>query len=209
MTPEAERLVVAHIEWARRIAAFRARRLPSYIQLSDLESEAMFGLVKAAQAFDPGRGVKFRTWAERKIKGAIGDWLREIDHLSQYTRIAIRDGAANWTDRRGVPRRHGRDISDLDQQPANTASDRMRDLPRVDPTQEHAAALAVVLKRLPGISPRAAEALYRHAILDEAMLSIAKDLEVTESRVCQLVKQARQELAVLLGEAEEDEPDDD
>jgi RNA polymerase sigma factor for flagellar operon FliA len=58
---------------ARRMAA----TMPHSIDLSDLVQDGVIGLIDAAQRFDDSRGIKFETFAERRIRGAMIDALRK------------------------------------------------------------------------------------------------------------------------------------
>ena len=57
---------------ARRMAA----SMPHSIDLGDLVQDGMIGLIDAANRFDEGRGIKFETFAERRVRGAMIDALR-------------------------------------------------------------------------------------------------------------------------------------
>src|SRR5687767_15955913 len=52
---------------ARRVAA----SMPHSIELGDLVQDGMIGLIDAACRFDEGRGIKFETFAERRVRGAM------------------------------------------------------------------------------------------------------------------------------------------
>jgi len=57
---------------ARRVAA----SMPHSIELGDLVQDGMIGLIDAACRFDEDRGIKFETFAERRVRGAMIDALR-------------------------------------------------------------------------------------------------------------------------------------
>src|SRR5213079_3066763 len=57
---------------ARRVAA----SMPHSIELGDLVQDVMIGLIDAACRFDEARGIKFETFAERRVRGAMIDALR-------------------------------------------------------------------------------------------------------------------------------------
>ena len=57
---------------ARRLAA----SMPNSIDSADLVQDGMIGLIDAAQRFDESRGIKFETFAERRVRGAMIDALR-------------------------------------------------------------------------------------------------------------------------------------
>jgi RNA polymerase sigma factor (sigma-70 family) len=69
-----EELIVAHMDLARQIAAKKQRSLALHVEHSDLESEAVFALMKAGSRFDESRGVPFRAFVRIRIAGALEDW---------------------------------------------------------------------------------------------------------------------------------------
>jgi len=74
-----EQLIVKTLRQVKLIARSISHRLPSYVELQELESAGVLGLLDAAQKFDPKRGVGFPTYAEHRIKGTILDSLRRND----------------------------------------------------------------------------------------------------------------------------------
>ena len=56
------------------------------ISRDDLISSGVIGLLKAADSFDPSRGIKFKTYAEIRVRGAILDELRAQDWASRSLR---------------------------------------------------------------------------------------------------------------------------
>ena len=67
---------------ARRIAA----RTGGALSPDDLWSAGAMGLLDAARRFDAGREVRFETFAEHRIRGAMLDELRRLDHLPRRLR---------------------------------------------------------------------------------------------------------------------------
>lgn len=63
------------------------------IELDDLIQEGALGLLAAARRFDADRGLDFSTFAYPRIRGAIEDYLRRLDPLSQRQRSEVRDVA--------------------------------------------------------------------------------------------------------------------
>jgi len=61
-------------------------KLPDEVDVDDLISAGIFGLVDAVNAFDPGRGVKFATYCSPRIRGAILDELRSMDWVPRLVR---------------------------------------------------------------------------------------------------------------------------
>lgn len=61
-------------------------KLPGKVELDDLISAGIFGLMDAIDAFDPTRGVKFETYCSPRIKGSILDELRSMDWVPRLVR---------------------------------------------------------------------------------------------------------------------------
>ena len=61
-------------------------KLPDEVEVDDLISAGIFGLVDAVNAFDPRRGVKFETYCAPRIRGAILDELRSMDWVPRLVR---------------------------------------------------------------------------------------------------------------------------
>lgn len=78
------------IEQYMHIVRFNAERihtkLPTEVELDDLISAGMFGLIDAIEAFDMDRGVKFETYCSPRIRGAILDELRSMDWVPRLVR---------------------------------------------------------------------------------------------------------------------------
>lgn len=88
-------------------------RLPDSVELDDLVSAGVFGLIDAIENFNLSRGVKFETYCVFRIRGAMIDELRTMDWVprlvrSQYTRYqetvkALSDSNGNGKDRCPTP----------------------------------------------------------------------------------------------------------
>src|SRR6516162_7534008 len=85
-TEDRERLILEHLPQVRLIARRIQERLPENISLDDLISTGVLGLISAIDNFDPAHGVKLRTYAEYKIRGAILDSLRGLDWAPRQRR---------------------------------------------------------------------------------------------------------------------------
>lgn len=82
---EREALIVDTLPLIKQIAHKIAMRLPRMDAL-DLVSAGILGLLDAIEKFRPDRGVKFRTYAEVRIRGAILDSLRALDWVPRALR---------------------------------------------------------------------------------------------------------------------------
>jgi len=72
-------LILEHMPQIRFIAQRISTKLPASVELDDLISAGVLGLIDALEKFDPERGVKFKTYAELRIRGSILDSLRGLD----------------------------------------------------------------------------------------------------------------------------------
>ncbi len=77
MTDEANPRVEAGLPFVEALARRMAATMPHSIDLSDLVQDGVIGLIDAAHRFDDSRGIKFETFAERRIRGAMIDALRK------------------------------------------------------------------------------------------------------------------------------------
>jgi len=80
------RLVEHYVYLARFIAERIGAKLPEEVDVDDLMSAGVFGLVDAIDAFDLERGVKFETYCATRIRGAILDELRNMDWVPRLVR---------------------------------------------------------------------------------------------------------------------------
>lgn len=69
-------LILAYAPLVRYVAGRLAMGLPPQVEIDDLESYGLFGLIEAIERFDPARGIKFETYAVQRVRGAILDGLR-------------------------------------------------------------------------------------------------------------------------------------
>jgi RNA polymerase sigma factor for flagellar operon FliA len=79
-----DRLILDHLPLVRHVAGKLAAELPPGVDLENLESAGVLGLVEAANAFDPERGAQFKTFAYARVRGAILDELRRNCPLPQH-----------------------------------------------------------------------------------------------------------------------------
>ena len=81
-----ERLVLEYAPLIKYIAQKIAARLPANIELDDLMSSGVIGLIDAIAKYDASRDNKFKTYAEFRIRGAILDELRAHDWVPRSVR---------------------------------------------------------------------------------------------------------------------------
>ena len=76
---EEERLLLEHLPIVRFLARRIHERLPQHVEIEDLISAGVVGLMDAFTKFDPRKKVQFRSYAQFRIRGAILDSLRTLD----------------------------------------------------------------------------------------------------------------------------------
>lgn len=81
-----DRLVMEHVGLVRALAGRLAHRVPSQVEVSELISVGVLGLIDAASRFKPSLGVPFDAFARRRIHGAMLDALRDLDWAPRSVR---------------------------------------------------------------------------------------------------------------------------
>lgn len=76
---ERDRLLLDHMSTVRFVARRIHERLPQHVELDDLISAGIVGLMDAFSKFDHGKQVQFKSYAQFRIRGAILDSLRTLD----------------------------------------------------------------------------------------------------------------------------------
>ena len=76
---EREQLLMEHLPTVRYLARRIHERLPQHVDLDDLVSAGVVGLIDAFSKFDHGKKVQFKSYAQFRIRGAILDSLRTLD----------------------------------------------------------------------------------------------------------------------------------
>jgi RNA polymerase sigma factor for flagellar operon FliA len=79
LTAEQERVLLEHLPIVRFLARRIHERLPQHVDIEDLVSAGVVGLMDAFAKFDPTKKVQFRSYAQFRIRGAILDSLRTLD----------------------------------------------------------------------------------------------------------------------------------
>jgi RNA polymerase sigma factor for flagellar operon FliA len=85
-----EQLVLAFSPLVKYVAGRMSSGLPAHVEESDLISYGLLGLISAIERFDPGREIKFETFAMTRIKGSIIDELRSLDWVPRSVRARAR-----------------------------------------------------------------------------------------------------------------------
>ncbi len=85
------RLVLRYSPLVKYVAGRIRPGLPPSIDMADLLSDGVFGLMDAIERFEPERGLKFQTYAVPRIRGAILDGLRANDWVPRAVRSKVRE----------------------------------------------------------------------------------------------------------------------
>ncbi|MBI4728456.1 MAG: RNA polymerase sigma factor WhiG [Acidobacteria bacterium] len=86
-----DRLILHYSPLVKFVAGRVSVGLPPTIEHADLVSYGIFGLIDAIEKFDPGRAIKFETYAMSRVRGAIIDELRAIDWIPRSVRFKARE----------------------------------------------------------------------------------------------------------------------
>ena len=92
---ERDKCILEHLPLVHFLAKKLKQKLPSNVDYDDLVSAGVVGLLYAVDRFDKKRGVKFKTYAEFRIRGAMIDELRELDILTRGRRQKVKESEAN------------------------------------------------------------------------------------------------------------------
>ena len=198
---------------SRRLSA----RTGHAVRPEDLWSAGAMGLIEAHRRFDAGRDVKFETFAEHRIRGAMIDEMRRMDHLPRRLRDSTdKVQKAHATLGQALQREPTiEEIAAAVGEPLEEVMEVMQLLQPAVPVQEDVApseavpadeayeageqrrALAGAIGTLPE-RQRMVLALY----YDEGLTyrEIAQVLKVSEPRVCQIHGEAMKKLRVVLAE---------
>ena len=85
-TENREEVIIRYSPMIKYVANRIAMRLPPHIEVDDLISVGVLGLMDAISKYDSSRGAKFKTYAEFRVRGAILDELRSLDWVPRSIR---------------------------------------------------------------------------------------------------------------------------
>ncbi len=215
-----DRLIIEHLDIARRISLRVARRCPAWVTADDLVAAGMLGLAEAAERYDDTRQEPFLVFAEKRIRGAVLDELRRGDIMPRRSRqMARKIGAviadlerkigSGATDEQiaealGVPVAEYREHLEHLVHVTVGSLDQLEHTPRASdeesPRQksERREILARIRAALETLDQRDVLVLSLYYNDEMTYVEIAEVLGVTTSRVCQLHGRAIARLRVAL-----------
>ncbi len=223
--------VVATLPFVESMARRLASTMPNSVAVSDLVQDGVLGLMDAAHRFDESRGIKFETFAERRVRGAMIDALRRDAWPRGVRRVRRELEAARESLRRelgaepsmaDLAKRVGADESRLERtilristiestSPlANHDNVDTGSLPAVmvpsspkapDQQFEHKEVRDHVRAALAALPPRERRIVSLYYFKEATMKQIGKEIGVNESRVSQLHARAMSRLRKTLAPA--------
>lgn len=215
-----EQMILDHLPQVRTVARKFHRRCPQEVLLEDLVSAGVVGLIEAYNRFDARRNLRFGTFAEHRIRGAIADYLRRLDPLSRELRRFQRERDAAMT---RVSGQRAGDASDEEiARELGIELDRYRNLARLAQTStfslDEPGSESGLRREIPDPADDARESVLMRvvesAIRDlrgperavivairngDSQRAIAERLHVTEGRVSQIKSSALRFLRARLG----------
>ena len=220
-TTDADELIQRYAPLIDRAARRIAIRTGLKSAFDDMWSAGALGLLEAAPRYDAARGVSFETFVEHRIRGAMLDELRRMDHLPRRLRSRTDDLQKA---RKKLQGQLGREVSteelaaemkvDLEEVGGIEALlEPFVPLERLAPTaseegpiEDRLSRAQLVAKLEAGIRslpPRLQTVLGLHYLEGLTYREIAKMLDVSEPRVCQLHSDGLRKLrAVMLDPAD-------
>jgi len=219
---EADELIQKYATVIDRIVRRIVMRTGLQSAFDDLWSAGALGLLEAARRFDSSRGVTFETFVEHRIRGAMLDELRRMDHLPRRLRSRTDDVQKA---RKKLSGQLGREASTeevaaelkldmeevggiealmephipLDRWAQAAATDEESGIEDRLSRSQMVAALEGAIRGLPD---RLQTVLGLHYLEGLTYREIAKMLDVSEPRVCQLHSDGLRKLRAALGEGQ-------
>lgn len=220
-------LVARHYPLARAIARRTHARLPKGVDLDDLISTAVMGLIEAVDRYDPARGVSFKAYAKHRVLGAILDSLRATDWVPRAVRrraAALENTRTLLTDRLGraptiaeVAADLGTDVAGAHELVANadtrpllsldapleedgqmTLSDLVEDEGDPEASTRDRQLRQVAIRAIERLPERERVAIVLFYFHELSLKEVGTVLGVSESRACQLNAQGIQRLRTWL-----------
>lgn len=85
-----EALIHQYLPWVKTVVGRVAMTLPPHVEMEDLYSAGMVGLLNAVRNYDPNANASFETYARLRIRGAVLDELRKMDWIPRSVHAKAR-----------------------------------------------------------------------------------------------------------------------
>lgn len=221
--PPVEVSIQEHADLVRRLARRYARATGGALDVDDLISVGIMGLIQAHNNYRPEGGKPFRTYAEFRIRGSILDELRKLDPMSQPQRRKVRKFETAMSE---LAHELGRQPTEDElAEHLNVSLDKLQSMRRelqqvrfvyaesgqIDDIRGFIASsgmsreqlrlvLTDALSKLPEREQQVIGMYYFH---DMKLREIGEVMDVTEARICQIHKAAVGKMRVVLEAAEQ------
>lgn len=208
-------IVMRYLELVRVIALSLRNVYIKYATTDDIINEGVLALMSAIDTFDLDRGVKFETYANIKIKGAIVDFVRKQDWVPRQVRAFGRELDTAYNELFNKLGRHpknaelaehlGLSMEKLEKQMAESASavtlsfeellyednfDIMESGDLADKALYEKELKQMIAKAITELTPKARQVVTLYYYEKIKFSEIARVLGITESRVCQIHSKA-------------------
>ncbi len=211
---------VEYLPLVQRVVRRLGRRLPPHVTLEDLLGAGVIGLLESMQRFDPSRATEFSAYAEMRIRGAILDELRRGDLMARDARTEAKRIEQMMsqlmqrlkrppTDEEVAEALHI-DLPTLHQKLEKLAPVRLKSFDDMDGAWFASATLSPfenaaraqtrerLVAAITQLSERQQQVLHLYYQEELTLREIGVVLEVTESRVCQIMAAATLSLRASL-----------
>jgi len=220
--------VIGGLPFVESLARRMASTMPHSIDVGDLVQDGMLGLIDAAHRFDESRGIKFETFAERRVRGAMIDALRRdawprgvrrVRRELEAAREALRRELGAEPTMADLAKRVGIDVSRLERTIVRINTIESTSPLATGDNTDHASLPAVLVPSEPqapdsiyeqrevrdrvrrgmaGLPARERHIVHMYYFGEATMKQIGEAIGVNESRVSQLHARAMQRLRKLL-----------
>lgn len=218
-----EALVLAHLGMVKRVALHLKVRIPPFMELDELIQVGMIGLLEAARAYNPTKGIEFESFALSRVRGAILDEVRQLSYLprsavafnkseNQATNALaselgrapteseladhLGDDLEMFQKRRGNAKRFETlSMEVMTDEVMGIADDRMR---QPDAIVEHQQFMQAVTNAIADLSERDQLLMSLYYVEELNLKEIGEILGVTESRISQLITAVVKKLRLSL-----------
>ncbi len=220
--------MVENLSLVKAIAIRLRGSLPVHVELDDLMHAGVIGLIDAATRYNSGKDVSFQTYAKHRIKGSMLDSLRQLDWASRDMRrrhkkletitreLAVEldrePDEAEVAERMGVGigrwRQMAVDLKTIgllsaSSRPTESENTSTPEFPAREETRpdqvcekaELSAKLTIAIGTLP---ERYRDVVFMYYTQEMTMKEIGSKMQINESRVSQIHKNALEKLAVVL-----------
>ena len=203
-------------------------KIPNTVDVEDMITVGMIGLIEAYDRFERTRGIPFAAYAELRVRGAMFDMLRQQDWVPRTVRKRVRDTQQfrNWfidkhqrkptpdelagllgVDTERLEKRMGRDIiqklvsveESVGQSGSLSLGDILENNERsIEENMVNEELRSRLMYEISQLADREKTTIERYYFHNQSLRSIGLHLGVTESRVCQIRGQAVHKLRVAL-----------